>query len=85
MVNPGLEEFQRLTGNAELLKELSARTGGEVIKLADVAELAKTLEKKSVPIMETKRRPLWHSPWVLILALACFMAEWGIKRLKGLP
>jgi hypothetical protein len=85
VVNPGLEEFQRLTGNAELLKELSARTEGEVIKLSDVDELAKTLEKKSVPVMETKRRPLWHSPWVLILALACFMAEWGIKRLRGLP
>ncbi|MEZ5327838.1 MAG: hypothetical protein R3F19_22560 [Verrucomicrobiales bacterium] len=85
VVNPGLEEFQRLKGNAELLKELSARTGGEVVKLSEVDALAKKLEKKSVPVMETKRSPLWHSPWVLILALACFMAEWGIKRWRGLP
>ena len=85
VVNPGLEEFQRLTGNAELLRELSARTGGEVIKLDQIDELVRKLEKKSVPIMEKKRTPLWHSPWVLILALVCFMAEWGIKRWRGLP
>ncbi|MGK0187649.1 MAG: hypothetical protein ACI9R3_003437 [Verrucomicrobiales bacterium] len=85
VINPGLEEFQRLTGNADLLKELSARTGGEVVKLSEIDELVSRLEKKSVPVMETKRRPLWHSPWVLVLALACFMAEWGIKRWRGLP
>lgn len=85
VINPGLEEFQRLTGNADLLKELSARTGGEVIKLDEIDELVEKLEKKSVPVMEKKRRPLWHSPWVLVLALACLMAEWGIKRWRGLP
>lgn len=85
VVNPGLEEFQRLAGNAELLKELAARTGGEAVPMDQLNALVERLEKKSVPVMEKKRSSLWHSPWVLILALACLMAEWGIKRWRGLP
>jgi hypothetical protein len=34
--------------------------------------------------MEVKSDPLWHKPWIFILALACFAAEWGIRRREGM-
>jgi hypothetical protein len=30
-----------------------------------------------------KQRPLWHTPWLFLLALACFLGEWGLRRQKG--
>jgi hypothetical protein len=85
VVNPGLEEFQQLTGNVELLEELASRTDGEMVDLSELPDLVERLEKKEVPVMEKRRTPLWHSPWVLIAALILFMLEWGIKRWRGLP
>jgi hypothetical protein len=35
--------------------------------------------------MESWSKPLWQEPVVFLFALACFVAEWGIRRWKGLP
>jgi hypothetical protein len=35
--------------------------------------------------METWTDPLWHKPVVFLLVLGCFLAEWGIRRWKGMP
>ena len=34
--------------------------------------------------METRSEPLWHSPWWLMAALACFVGEWALRRWKKL-
>jgi hypothetical protein len=36
-------------------------------------------------VTETWTSPLWHQPWMFLFALACFLAEWGLRRVKGLP
>jgi len=36
-------------------------------------------------VMETWSYPLWHKPVVLLFALGCLVAEWGIRRWKGMP
>jgi hypothetical protein len=28
---------------------------------------------------------LWHQPLVFGFALLCFIAEWGLRRMRGLP
>ena len=43
----------------------------EVIRHADVTE----------PYVS----PVWHQPWVFLLAILCLTAEWGLRRWKGLP
>jgi hypothetical protein len=35
--------------------------------------------------MEPWSKPLWQEPAVYLFALGCFVAEWGIRRWKGLP
>jgi len=35
--------------------------------------------------METWSHPAWHTPWVFALAVACLLAEWGLRRWRGMP
>ena len=47
-------------------------------------EFAARLPYKHVPITEDWTTPFWHQPIVFLFALACFAAEWGLRRWKGL-
>lgn len=78
------EEFKSLTPNFSLLEAIAKRTGGEVIRAADLDSFVRDLPAKAAPVMETRARPLWHTPTLFALALACLVAEWGLRRWKGL-
>lgn len=83
--DPAAEEFRSLKPNRELLQNLAHRTGGEVVPLANLEKFVRKLPEKRSPVMETWIYPLWHKPLVLLFALGCFLAEWGIRRWKGMP
>lgn len=78
------EEFRSLTPNVSLLESIAQRTGGEVIRAADLDSFVRSLPEKKAPVMETRARPLWHTPAMFALALACLIAEWGLRRWKRL-
>ncbi len=78
-------EFAALTPNRALLEDLARKTGGEVITPAQLDDLARRLPETKAPIMEPVSHPLWHTPWVFLAALACLVAEWGLRRTHGLP
>ncbi|HRE79900.1 MAG TPA: glutamine amidotransferase, partial [Opitutaceae bacterium] len=79
------DEFKSLVPNLPLLETIAKETGGQVLQLSDLASFAKSLPEKSAPIMETVARPIWHTPLLFGIALACLAAEWGLRRWKGLP
>ncbi|MEX2214922.1 MAG: hypothetical protein WD768_12380 [Phycisphaeraceae bacterium] len=79
------EEFQSLRPNRALLDSIAKQTGGQVVALADLESFVSDLPSKKSPMMETVIQPLWHSWWWLALALACFVGEWGLRRIRGLP
>ena len=83
--DPAAEEFKSLKPNRALLENLAKKTGGEVVALADLDNFVKKLPERRSPVMESWSRPLWHTPIVLVFALTCFVAEWGIRRWKGMP
>jgi uncharacterized membrane protein len=83
--DPAAEEFRSLKPNRALLQSLAKKTGGEVIALADLEKFVRKLPEKRSPVMETWSKPLWDTPAMLLLALACFVTEWGIRRWKGMP
>ena len=78
------EEFASLKPNRELMEKLARQTGGEVIEEDKLASFAKNLPNRRAPVMEPTAQPLWHTPWVFLLALTCFVLEWGIRRRAGL-
>lgn len=82
---PAADEFSRLTPNRDLLRSIAQQTGGEVVELDDLDRFVADLPNKKIPITEPWEYPLWHQPQVFLLALACLVAEWGLRRRKGLP
>jgi hypothetical protein len=79
------EEFRSLVPNTALLEDLARRTGGKVIAAAELDRFAHDLPQLHAPVMETWTRPAWHTPVMFAFALACLLAEWGLRRWKGMP
>mgnify|MGYP001589886631 CR=1 FL=1 len=82
--DPAAEEFKSLKSNRALLESIARQTGGEVIAIKNLAAFAGKLPNRNAPITESITTPLWHQPLVFLLALACFAAEWGLRRWKGM-
>lgn len=82
-------EFQSVKTNRALLGEMARRTGGRVVEVGELESLARTLPHRDVPIMEVWIRSLWDLPGVLpvvfTFVLACLIAEWALRRRRGLP
>jgi len=79
------EEFRSLKPNRALLEAIARQTGGEVIPASGLEEFARRLPHRQAPVMEAWTFPLWHTPVMFALALACLLAEWGLRRWKGMP
>ena len=82
---PSATEFARVEPDLKQLEQLAQNSGGEVVLLGELNTLAKSLPARNVPIIETRVEPLWHQPWLLLLAIGCLCCEWGLRRVKGLP
>jgi uncharacterized membrane protein len=82
-------EFQSVKANRALLEEIARRTGGRMVEIGELQSFARTLPRRVVPITEAWVRPLWDLPGVLpaafLLVLAGFIAEWALRRRRGLP
>ncbi len=84
-VDPAAEEFRSLKPNRALLEQIARQTGGEMVAPADLGRWVGALPRRAAPLMESDSTPLWHQPAVLLFALGCLVAEWGLRRAKGLP
>lgn len=82
-LNPAADEFASLQPNRKLMQSLADASGGKVLELSEVEAFMKTLAELKAPVTEKISRPLWHLPWIFLLALACFSGEWAIRRWKG--
>jgi uncharacterized membrane protein len=82
--DPAAEEFKSLKPNRALLENIARQTGGEVIAANALDEFAARLPNLKAPITESWSYPLWHQAWVFLFALLCFVAEWGLRRRRGM-
>jgi hypothetical protein len=83
--DPAAEEFRSLKPNRALMEAIARRTGGEVLKLEDLDKFVRQLPGRHAPITETSTHPLWQNPVLFLFVLGCLLAEWGIRRWKGMP
>jgi uncharacterized membrane protein len=77
-------EFRDLKPNRALMEQLARQTGGRVLTPEELDTFARDLPAQRAPVTESWTRPLWHTPWMFLFALACFVGEWGLRRWKGL-
>jgi hypothetical protein len=83
--NPAADEFRRLTPDRDALKQLAMKTGGETVELSELDSFAAGLAARPAPETVQTLFPLWHTPAIFALAIACLAGEWGLRRWKGLP
>ncbi|MCA9089158.1 MAG: hypothetical protein KDA90_11070 [Planctomycetaceae bacterium] len=81
---PLFDEFASTSINRDLMEAVARKSGGRVLSISDLPPFVESLQHREMPMMETETYPLWHSPWLLLLALACLVAEWGLRRTRGL-
>ncbi len=79
------EEFRSLAPNTALLQAVAKGTGGELVDSRKLDEFARSLPHRQAPVMEAWSFPLWHTPAMFAFALGCLLAEWGLRRWKGMP
>ena len=79
------EEFRSLVPNHTLLEDIARKTGGQIVAAADLDGFVRRLPELRAPVMETWSYPAWHTPVLFAFALACLLAEWGLRRWKGMP
>ena len=78
-------EYRSLAPNRAFLEELASQTGGRTLTLSELDDFVEMLPSLRVPVTETLHSPVWHQTPFFMLALACFVAEWFLRRRKGLP
>ena len=81
--DPSEAEFSALSANVPQLKDLAAKTGGRVVGLEELDALVQQLKNAPNLATEVQIRPLWHTGFVFMAALLCFVAEWFIRRQNG--
>ena len=82
--DPAADEFRSLKPNRALMEQIAHATDGQIVAADKLNEFAASLPNKKAPVMETWTVPLWHRSAVFLFALACFVAEWGLRRMKGM-
>ena len=82
--DPAAEEFKSLKPNRALLEQIAQQTEGQIIKANGLDAFAAGLPNRQAPITEPGSVPLWHRPVVFLFALGCFVAEWGLRRSRGM-
>ena len=82
-------EFESVKTNRPLLERIARQTGGRLIEVDQLDRFARGLPHQEVPITEAWTRPLWDLPGVLptlfVFVVTCFVAEWALRRRKGMP
>jgi hypothetical protein len=84
VVNALQDEYFALKPDMDAMNRLATATGGRVLSPNGLDEFVRSLDELPLPITETRSEPLWHSPWWLAAALACFIGEWALRRWKKL-
>ncbi|WP_146520748.1 glutamine amidotransferase [Stieleria varia] len=80
----GGAEYDRLAINRELLNQIAQQSGGKVIDADSVESFISRLPSDKIPQTEYWVYPIWHRPWIMMLAIACLCTEWGLRRWRGL-
>jgi uncharacterized membrane protein len=81
---PAAEEFARLEPDRDYLATIAAKTGGEVVDGDRLSSFVASLPSRRAPITEPWTSPLWHQPLYFLIAIACLLGEWGLRRVNGL-
>jgi uncharacterized membrane protein len=79
------EELRALTVNRPLLAQIASDSGGEMFAADELDGFVNSLPNRKIPVTESWTWQLWHQWQVFFIAITCLIAEWALRRWKGLP
>ena len=82
---PGEQDYFDATLRAGTLRRIAEETGGRYYAADGVATLADDLRYTGRGVTTVEEHDLWHMPVVLLLIVGLLSAEWGYRRVVGLP
>lgn len=77
-------ERQIVNLNETLLRDIANSTGGAYVHVSETDTLPDLIKPGRHAIHRTTRISLWDRPWNLGLLLGLLLAEWGIRRWRGM-
>jgi hypothetical protein len=78
------EEMADLSGSEQPLRRLAESTGGAFLTLDQIGALPEKIDRSRTAQMRIVQNPLWDSYYLYTLVMACFAAEWAIRKHVGL-
>jgi hypothetical protein len=78
------QEMANLSGSEQPLRRLAESTGGAFLTLDQIGTLPEKIDRSRTAQMRIVQNPLWDSYYLYTLVLACFAAEWAIRKHVGL-
>jgi len=78
-------ELMDVTANVELLRQIAAASGGQLLFPDELAELSALLQSPSDSSVEVQETRLWDHWLLLALFCALVTTEWGVRKWHGLP
>ncbi|PQO28852.1 glutamine amidotransferase [Blastopirellula marina] len=81
---PAGDEFYTLKPNRDFLETIARESGGEMVSLSGLDTFVRSLANRDIPVVEPKIHSVWHTWAVFLLAVGLLVAEWGLRRWKGL-
>lgn len=73
-----------VSGDEGLLRRLAESSGGEFLTLDRLGELQSLLEATIDNRSRFSELPLWDNPFLFLFVVACFGAEWALRKRFGL-
>jgi uncharacterized membrane protein len=78
------DEHRSIRADAASLEAMARLTGGHMVAAEDLDSFVRAVPKRAAPISDSRSEPLWHTVPVFLLALACLLGEWTLRRSRGL-
>jgi hypothetical protein len=77
-------ELADVSGDAGMLRRIAEASGGELVPLDRVGRLAELLQRRDEAGAGYEELRLWDSPYLFLFVIACFSAEWALRKRYGL-
>ena len=77
-------EYYSAAQNSDLLKRISAETGGKYYTPAEAQSLLDDLTYRQTPYSERVTKDLWDMPINFMLIVGLLSAEWFLRKREGL-
>jgi hypothetical protein len=77
-------EMRDVSGDRQMLTRISRSSGGQYLAIDQVDRLPERLGALHETESQYVRHPVWNSPLFFAFVLACFAAEWALRKRFGL-